>query len=471
MALDPVDRTRADLRHPNGRSRLLDVIPDLVFAVTVDGTLVEIAGGGDGAEVVAALPGPIGTLLPAPLVAGTLAAIQRVQGGAGAQTFEYEVPGHGGSRWYEARLIAIPDGLFAGAVRESTARKRAEDRLAESERRFRAMADGAPVLLWMAGTDAECEFFNRGWLRFTGEALESEVGVGWAARVHFEDFQHCMHVYLDAFVARRPFRMEYRLRRADGSYRWILDEGHPRLTPDGDFAGYIGSCIDITELKELQLDLDRRVRERTAQLEASLAERETLLYEIHHRVKNNLQVISSLLNLQAAYEGTQEHGEALAESQSRILSIALVHERLYLSKNLAKVEFDDYVRGLAGNIVHAFGRGSQVEVRLDLAPLLLPVDQAIPCGLIINELVTNALKYAFPDQRRGAVDIRLTESGRHVLLEVKDDGVGLAGDIDLRNPTTLGLNLVTTLTEQLEGHLEIVRSGGTVFRIHFEVGS
>ena len=124
------------------------------------------------------------------------------------------------------------------------------------------MADVAPVLLWMSDTDGLCTFFNQTWLSFTGRTLEEEWGVGWAEGVHFEDFQRCMDTYIEAFSQRRVFEMEYRLRRRDGEYRWILDRGTPRYTPDGTFAGYIGSCIDITERKALEDELREAVQAR-----------------------------------------------------------------------------------------------------------------------------------------------------------------------------------------------------------------
>src|SRR4051812_34225848 len=124
------------------------------------------------------------------------------------------------------------------------------------------MADASPVLLWMAGRDALCTFFNQTWLRFTGRTLEEEWGVGWAEGVHFEDFQRSMDTYTAAFNKREVFEMEYRLKRADGEYRWILDRGTPRLAQDGTFAGYIGSCVDITDRKKLEISLRQAVRDR-----------------------------------------------------------------------------------------------------------------------------------------------------------------------------------------------------------------
>jgi len=150
--------------------------------------------------------------------------------------------------------------------RDITERKRPEDRLRESEARFQAMADTAPVLIWMTGTDALCNYFNKPWLEFTGRTMEQEVGVGWTEGVHPDDVQGCFDCFLPAFHARKPFRMEYRLRRADGEYRWVIESGIPRYTGAGEFAGYIGSNIDITDLKRAAAE-----RQRLHELEADLA--------------------------------------------------------------------------------------------------------------------------------------------------------------------------------------------------------
>src|SRR5216110_911842 len=183
---------------------------------------------------------------------------QMFEGGGGDYENEYRITRPDGStRWMaghgSVELDERGKPAFArGVSRDITLRKHAEEALRESEARFRTVADAAPVMIWMSGTDKLCNFFNKGWLEFTGRAIDQELGSGWTEGVHAEDRHRCVGVYKRAFDARKPFTMEYRLRRSDGEYRWVLDNGTPRFAPDGTFLGYIGSCIDITERKQAQ---------------------------------------------------------------------------------------------------------------------------------------------------------------------------------------------------------------------------
>src|SRR5437899_1963825 len=183
---------------------------------------------------------------------------QMFEGGGGEYENEYRITRTEGSiRWMAGYGSVELDehgnlALSRGVSRDITKRKIAEEELRESEARFRTVADAAPVLIWMSGPDKLCTFFNKGWLNFTGRKLEQELGNGWSEGVHADDFAHCLDVYKNSFDARQPFTMEYRLRRNDGEYRWVLDSGTPHFADDGAFLGYIGSCIDITERKHAQ---------------------------------------------------------------------------------------------------------------------------------------------------------------------------------------------------------------------------
>jgi two-component sensor histidine kinase len=230
---------------------------------------------------------------------------------------------------------------------------------------------------------------------------------------------------------------------------------------------------DLRALKRLAgffaLALQRK--EAQDQMQAALREKEILLREIHHRVKNNLQVISSLLNLQAGGMSDEKALEMLKESQNRVRSMALVHEQLHRSRELSGISFPEYVRNLTASLFSSYGIDSH-EIALDLhvEEACLPIDIAVPCGLIVQELVSNALKYAFPQGRQGEITIsmeRLASSGRWV-LRVADNGIGLPPGVDLNTASSLGLRLVRILAEQLNGSVSWTPRPGSEFRISFE---
>jgi two-component sensor histidine kinase len=216
--------------------------------------------------------------------------------------------------------------------------------------------------------------------------------------------------------------------------------------------------IDITERKLAEI-----------QIQASLREKEVLLQEIHHRVKNNLQVICSLLDLQSQQIEEPSMLEVFRESQNRVKSMALVHEKLYQSKDFARINFAEYTQSLTNYLFKAYDFNiGNINLTLEIDEITLTIDTALSCGLIINELVSNALKYAFPNNRSGEISVSLRSSlDKHFILIVKDNGVGFPPDWDLKSANSLGIELVNVLVQQLQGTIELDRSTGSKFQISF----
>lgn len=222
-----------------------------------------------------------------------------------------------------------------------------------------------------------------------------------------------------------------------------------------------GIAHNITEKKQAQ-----------QKIELSLKEKEILLREVHHRVKNNMQVVSSILNLQSSYVSDEYALALLKESQNRIKTMAIIHESLYQNKSFSSVNFSEYVRTLISNIIHSYSYSREkIRIALNLEEVILPLDTSIPAGLIINELVTNAIKHAFPGLRQGTISLDLKSHENFVFLALKDDGVGFGENKSFQNSNSLGLQLVNTLIEQIDGKYEFesTRDIGTEVKITFKM--
>jgi two-component sensor histidine kinase len=244
----------------------------------------------------------------------------------------------------------------------------------------------------------------------------------------------------------------------------------------------ISLCQDISQQAAIALENARlyeqaqdEITERMQaqeRIRASLKEKEVLLQEIHHRVKNNLQVISSLLNLQASTIDSQETLEAFRESQNRIRSMALIHEQLYESHDLARIDFGAYVRNLATFLFRSYAADlGQVTLEIEADEVSLGIHQAVPCGLILNELMSNALKHAFPAGQAGRIRVALGANEDKVTLMLSDSGVGLPTNMDYRTTNSLGLQLVSTLVDQLDGEIALENRNGTSFQLIFPISS
>jgi two-component sensor histidine kinase len=214
---------------------------------------------------------------------------------------------------------------------------------------------------------------------------------------------------------------------------------------------------------------ERRRDHAEEKLKTSIVEKELLLREIHHRVKNNIQIMSSLLSIQSKYIDDHRVLELFKDYQNRIRSLALVHEKLYMSGNLANIDFRNYVISLTDNMVRTLGISRNITINIDIENILLNTDTAIPCGLIINELVSNSFKYAFPDGREGRITIALKKMDDEFILTVGDNGIGIDDGADISKLNTLGLGLVFNLVEkQLNGSVELDTAEGTAFTMRFK---
>jgi len=218
-----------------------------------------------------------------------------------------------------------------------------------------------------------------------------------------------------------------------------------------------GSFADVSERRDAE-----------EKIKASLREKEVMLKEIHHRVKNNLQVVSSLLNIQSRYIADPADAELFKESQNRVQAMALVHEKLYQSSDLARVDFSSYIESLMKNLFYSYAIGrDNISMVADVQPISLSVDAAVPCGLIINELISNCLKHAFPEGSGGEIRVSIRERDNRIVIEVSDDGIGLSANFDFHTSESLGLQLVNMLVEQLDGSISLEREQGTRFTITF----
>jgi PAS domain S-box-containing protein len=280
----------------------------------------------------------------------------------------------------------------------------------------------------------------------------------WQRRVHPEDRHRVTETLERAKLDRSIYRLEYRIVRADnGMHVWLSVAGRFLYDETGEAVRFIGVFFDITERKRAE-----------AEIKASLAEKEMLLKEIHHRVKNNLQVVASLLYLQADQLKDPTAAAVFEDTQNRIKSMALIHESLYRTGDLAHFNFAHYIENLGTHLFQSYTTGtSRISLHTELDQLALDVDTAIPCGLLLNELLTNALKYAFPEGHSGDIYITLRGDGEHVILSVRDTGIGLPEDFDFRQTESLGLQLVCMLTEQLGGTIEITSGSGTMCAVTF----
>jgi PAS domain S-box-containing protein len=362
-----------------------------------------------------------------------------------------------------AIFVVFAESLLVLALLWQRARRREVERsLRESEERFRLVADTAPALIWMSGSDRKCIFFNEGWLRFTGRSIELELGDGWAEGVHAEDLQRCLETYTGAFDRREQFRMEYRLRRNDGEYRWVLDIGVPRLSDKGAFVGYIGSCIDFTDRKLAETALASVSRR---MIEAQEQERTRIARELHDDVGQRLALFS--INLAQLPQGPMDSAEirSLAEGlRKQISDIANDIQGLSHRLHSSKLEYLGLATAMRG-FCEEFGEQQKVEIDFETHDLPSPLSPEISLCLfrILQEALHNSAKYSGAQH----FEVRSWGMPNEVHLTIRDSGCGF--DID-RAKTGRGLGLISMdeRVKILKGTLSIqsqLKRGTTVHAV------
>ena len=361
--------------------------------------------------------------------------------------------------WVEVQFAPVyQGGLFSGWIyifEDISIRKNAEEHIIKSERKYRELADLLPQTVFETDVDANLTFMNKYAFEMFGYS-QNDLSNGLSIlELIVEEDRSLSREKIRKVIRGQVSGDEYTAQRRDNTKFPIILHSNP-IIQNGIHEGFRGIIIDISELKNAE-----------EKIFASLKEKEVLLQEIHHRVKNNMQIISSLLSLQATHTGSEEAAEILKESRGRVKSMAMIHEKLYHSHNLSQLNIEEYLNNLVQDILRSYsGVSSRITANVDVEEVYLNIDTALPMGLLVNELISNSIKHAFPEGK-GDIDVKLELNGNKYILTVSDNGIGLPEDVDPFQASSLGLKLVVSLSIQLEGNLEVRRDGETSFILTF----
>jgi len=348
---------------------------------------------------------------------------------------------------------------LTGVNQDITVRKKMEASLIESEEKYRTLFESDPDYTILLDMNSIILDVNAATTNISGLSKDEIIGK------HLTDikfiFEEDLRVHLEKFPDLlaghniKPF--EARLIDKKGKLRW-LNVQVSTIKKEDKISFIMIIASDITESKQFENEI-----------KDSLREKEVLLQEIHHRVKNNMQIISSLLNIQTRYVDDEESINVLKESQNRVKSMAMIHEKLYRSKDFNKIYFADYIESLVWDLFYTYSiKKDTIKPVLDIDDVRLNIETSVPCGLIITELVSNSLKYAFPNSRKGELKVSLKIKDDDYVLTISDNGVGFPKNLDFEKTDSLGLQLVNSLTDQIDGKIELDSSHGTEFKITFQ---
>jgi len=439
---------------------------DIVYSLTQEGILIYISPnwkevlGHEPAEVTGQ---PIDMFIhPEDLQKYHIFFKQVIETGKKQEGIEYRIQHKTGQwRWHTTNASPIHDSSGTiisclGIARDITKRKKAEQALQESETKYREFFT----------TSRDCVFITQPdgrWIDFNDVALEL---FGFDSRAELFNVPIPLlyrdpdeRKFLLSTIEQQGFVKEYpvQFKRKDETIIDTLVTTVRLLNQDGITKAYIGTIRDITEQKKAEKAL-RKV----------LEERETLLKEIHHRVKNNIQVISSLLNIQSRTTNNVQVKEILRDAQNRIKSIAMVHEQLYRTKELDKIDYGTYLAGIIKSMSVAYGLNpTDIEIMVSAEQVFLNMDQAVPCSLIINEMITNSFKHAFPERGKGKIWIDIKTDGGDIILQYRDNGIGITDNSLMERTGSLGMQLIMGLTMQLQGTIEMDTQMGSGYILKF----
>ena len=382
--------------------------------------------------------------------------------------YDFEFIRKDGNRVYtnlETSPIFDGDKNYVGAVAmvsDITERKKMEKILRESEERYSITLDAVNDGLWDWDVPSGDAFFSPNYYKLLGYAPEEFPAnyESWRLLVHPDDIDSVEKKLQKSIKSDKGFEIDLRMKTKSTEWLWVSIRGKAVERDSlGTAKRMVGTLSDIKE----RVNAKKKIKE-------SLEEKEMLLKEIHHRVKNNLMIISSLLNLQSNYIKDKKSQDIFKESQNRARSMALIHERLYRSADLKRIDFGDYIQSLSKDLFNTYiSDSSIIALKIDVENIFMDINTAIPLGLIVNELITNSLKHAFPNGRKGEISVGFHKKDEECEFTVEDNGIGFPKDIDYQKTESLGLQIVTNLTGQIDGKIEKHdKNPGTEFKINFK---
>ena len=342
-------------------------------------------------------------------------------------------------------------------------RRKAEKELEDRERLLSLVTDNMLNLVAHVDKDGKFMYVSPSVKNLLGYEVDEVLGKNvfeFIQLTHPDDMEKVMSTFIEANQSYKPGSVQHRFKCADNHYMWFNSSGNPLFDSENNYNGVVFSMTDISSIKNTE-----------EKYKSSLHEKELILRELHHRVKNNMQIISSLLSLQAKSLSDEKDLEIFKSSQSRVKSMALIHEKLYDSPDFSHINLADYIQSLVEELYDTYNIYlDKIHLKMNIQDIKLNMETSIPLGLLINEIVSNSLKYAFPENKNfenPELVIELKKEKNDYILMIMDNGIGVPDKLDLEKSESLGMQLINNLTDQIDGKLKLDTSHGTKFTIKF----